>query len=125
MAQHEWETPDLSTCSKCGDKDWMADKECNESNCCIYPDCNCPFDIGPDNKCLRGLPRKSKQCTKGKDMTRPTMEEIEKRLARSQAQTKQLLEEVEIKNRVIQLLVVAGHLDKDRLEQATELAGGI
>lgn len=24
---------------------------------CSYPDCNCPFDMGPDNQCLRGLPR--------------------------------------------------------------------
>jgi len=38
---------------------------------------------------------------------------------------KKLLEEIEIKDRIIQLLVVAGHLDKDRLEQATELAGGL
>lgn len=29
--QHEWESPDLSTCVKCGDKDWMADAECSES----------------------------------------------------------------------------------------------
>jgi hypothetical protein len=28
---HDWETPDLSTCSKCGDKDWMADQYCSES----------------------------------------------------------------------------------------------
>ncbi len=21
---------------------------------CTYPDCNCPFDMGVDNKCLRG-----------------------------------------------------------------------
>ncbi len=31
MANHEWESPDLSTCKKCGDKDWMADAECSES----------------------------------------------------------------------------------------------
>ena len=23
---------------------------------CTYPDCNCPFDKGPDNKCLKGRP---------------------------------------------------------------------
>ena len=23
---------------------------------CTYPDCNCPFDMGADNKCLRGYP---------------------------------------------------------------------
>ena len=22
---------------------------------CSYPDCKCPFDMGSDNKCLRGL----------------------------------------------------------------------
>jgi len=53
------------------------------------------------------------------------IEELKKRLARSEAQSKHLLEEVEVKNRTIQLLVVAGHLDKEKLEQATELAGGL
>ncbi len=24
---------------------------------CIYPDCTCPFDMGPDDRCLLGLPR--------------------------------------------------------------------
>lgn len=28
-------------------------------NVCSYPDCNCPFDMGPDGKCLVGKPRKS------------------------------------------------------------------
>ncbi|MCD1628296.1 hypothetical protein [Marinobacter shengliensis] len=23
---------------------------------CTYPGCNCPFDMGPDHQCLRGLP---------------------------------------------------------------------
>ncbi len=23
---------------------------------CIYPDCQCPFDMGPDHQCLKGLP---------------------------------------------------------------------
>jgi hypothetical protein len=27
---------------------------------CNYPDCNCPFDMGPDHKCLIGLPREEK-----------------------------------------------------------------
>ena len=27
---------------------------------CIYPNCRCPFDMGPGNNCLRNLPRKSK-----------------------------------------------------------------
>lgn len=22
---------------------------------CNYPECNCPFDMGPEHKCLRGL----------------------------------------------------------------------
>lgn len=25
---------------------------------CIYPDCACPFDMGPDQQCLKGLPQK-------------------------------------------------------------------
>ena len=25
-------------------------------NTCNYPSCNCPFDKGPDNLCLRGKP---------------------------------------------------------------------
>ena len=25
---------------------------------CTYPDCRCPFDMGPDGKCLVGNPRK-------------------------------------------------------------------
>ena len=29
-SSHEWDD-DLSTCIKCGDKDWMADKYCSES----------------------------------------------------------------------------------------------
>lgn len=32
---------------------------------CIYPDCNCPFDLTPDMKCLRGLPSKSSAETTG------------------------------------------------------------
>ncbi|MCW8829982.1 MAG: hypothetical protein OQK32_00495 [Gammaproteobacteria bacterium] len=27
---------------------------------CIYPECNCPFDMGADGKCLRGLERQNK-----------------------------------------------------------------
>lgn len=23
---------------------------------CTYPDCRCPFDMGPDHQCLKGLP---------------------------------------------------------------------
>ena len=52
------------------------------------------------------------------------IDELEKQLSRAQAQTKQLLEEVDVKSKTVQLLVIAGHVDKDRLEQATELAGG-
>ncbi|HCA35409.1 MAG: hypothetical protein CMM07_17870 [Rhodopirellula sp.] len=25
-------------------------------NHCIYPECQCPFDMGPDYQCLKGLP---------------------------------------------------------------------
>lgn len=31
------------TCNRCAEQ-------------CTYPDCNCPFDMGPDHQCLRGLP---------------------------------------------------------------------
>ena len=31
MSGHIWGDPDLSTCELCGDKDWMADKECSKS----------------------------------------------------------------------------------------------
>jgi hypothetical protein len=24
---------------------------------CNYPDCTCPFDMGPDGRCAKGLPR--------------------------------------------------------------------
>lgn len=24
---------------------------------CTYPDCRCPFDMGPDHQCLKGLPQ--------------------------------------------------------------------
>ena len=27
-----------------------------KENVCSYPDCRCPFDMGPDNKCLQGKP---------------------------------------------------------------------
>ena len=27
-----------------------------KENVCSYPECNCPFDKGPDNRCLRGMP---------------------------------------------------------------------
>lgn len=27
-----------------------------KENVCRYPKCKCPFDKGPDNKCLRGMP---------------------------------------------------------------------
>lgn len=29
-----------------------------KENVCTYPDCRCPFDMGPDNKCLAGKPQK-------------------------------------------------------------------
>ncbi len=28
-----------------------------KENVCKYPECNCPFDMGPDGLCLKGLPR--------------------------------------------------------------------
>jgi hypothetical protein len=31
-----------------------------EEGKCNYPHCSCPFDMGPDNKCLLGLPRNRK-----------------------------------------------------------------
>ena len=58
-------------------------------------------------------------------MAKQTYEELESQLKRSQLQTKKLLEEVEVKNNVVKLLLIVGALDKDKLEQATELAGGI
>ncbi len=27
-----------------------------EEGKCTYPDCQCPFDMGPDHQCLKGLP---------------------------------------------------------------------
>lgn len=30
-----------------------------EENVCSYPECRCPFDMGPDGKCLAGKPRKN------------------------------------------------------------------
>ena len=27
-----------------------------EEGKCTYPDCRCPFDMGPDHQCLKGLP---------------------------------------------------------------------
>lgn len=45
--------------------------------------------------------------------------------SRLQTHNKKLIEEVAINERVLRLLVIAGHLDQDRLDQATELAGGI
>jgi len=50
-------------------------------------------------------------------------ENASKPLSRMQAQNKALLEEIEIKNKTIKLLLVSGHLDEERLRQATELAG--
>lgn len=29
-----------------------------KENVCTYPDCRCPFDMGPDGKCLAGKPQK-------------------------------------------------------------------
>ena len=35
----------------------MADRDTSRKlNVCTYPTCNCPFDKGPDNLCLRGKP---------------------------------------------------------------------
>ena len=51
---HTWKEPDFSTCDKCGDKDWMGTACDGEKKTCSYPKCNCPFDMGADNKCLRG-----------------------------------------------------------------------
>ncbi|WP_379945099.1 hypothetical protein OZ656_06240 [Marinobacter sp. LM1] len=31
-----------------------------KENVCTYPDCRCPFDMGPDGRCLVGKPRKQK-----------------------------------------------------------------
>jgi hypothetical protein len=28
-----------------------------KENVCSYPECRCPFDMGPDGKCLAGKPR--------------------------------------------------------------------
>jgi len=52
-----------------------------------------------------------------------SIEDLKKRLTRAEALNKSLLEEVDVKNKAVQLLLTAGHLDKDRLEQATALAG--
>lgn len=30
----------------------------DEARTCNYPDCKCPFDMGPDNLCLQNRPRK-------------------------------------------------------------------
>lgn len=30
----------------------------NKDEFCNYPECNCPFDKGPDNKCAKGLQNK-------------------------------------------------------------------
>lgn len=51
--------------------------------------------------------------------------EWQEQLRRAQAENKKLLEEVEGKNKVIAILLTAGLLDKDKLEQACELAGVI
>ncbi len=58
-------------------------------------------------------------------MTNSAAEEWKKRALQSEERIKKLSSEISIKERTVQLLIVAGHLDKDRLEQATELAGGI
>jgi len=52
------------------------------------------------------------------------IEELKECLDRAMRSNKDLLDEIEIKNRTIKLLLVAGHLDKEKLTQATELAGG-
>lgn len=31
-------------------------REMGQQETCTYPDCNCPFDMGPDHQCLKGLP---------------------------------------------------------------------
>jgi hypothetical protein len=36
--------------------DWMCE-DCREGTPCTYPECKCPFDMGPDHKCLRGFSR--------------------------------------------------------------------
>ena len=53
-----------------------------------------------------------------------SIEDLKKQLSRLQMMNKSLLDEVEVKTKAIRILVVAGHLDKVKLEQATELAGG-
>jgi hypothetical protein len=58
-------------------------------------------------------------------MTPKETEELKKRLNRLELHNKNLLEEIEVKNKAMQILIIAGHVDKERLEQATELAGGI
>lgn len=58
-------------------------------------------------------------------MKKDSIEDVQAQLRRSQIVTKNLLEEVEVKNKVIRILLAAGALDKDQLEKATELAGGI
>ena len=58
-------------------------------------------------------------------MKKETPEELKNRLDRVASQNKALIEEINMKNKTIELLLVAGHLDKDKLEQATILAGGI
>jgi hypothetical protein len=37
------------------------DSEPEEPEFCTYPECRCPLDMGPDNLCLRGLPREGEE----------------------------------------------------------------
>ena len=46
-----------SMCAPCAFGDNVKPGERRFKEKCIYPECNCPFDMGADNKCLRGLKR--------------------------------------------------------------------
>jgi hypothetical protein len=38
-----------------GYDDWLTTPP-DDVECCNYPDCKCPVDMGPENVCARGLP---------------------------------------------------------------------
>lgn len=57
-------------------------------------------------------------------MNEDALEAWKKRALEAEAKNVRLVTEKNIKDRAIQLLLVAGHLEEKKLELATELAGG-
>lgn len=51
MKEHNFED---GRCTECGERNWIKTLCTGVKKLCTYPECSCPFDMGPEHKCFRG-----------------------------------------------------------------------